>query len=194
MNENGGTATTQRGRRRRKASCRRPPIRSPASRRSTSFPASTRVYLRTATCACRCAASRSGGEPPFDVYDTSGPQGVDPHQGLPKLRQPWIEARIARGDTNLSQMHYARRGDHHAGDAVRRAARERHARVRARRGRARPRDHAGQHQPPRERADDHRPQLPGEDQRQHRQLGGHARRSTRRSTSCAGRSAGAPTR
>jgi phosphomethylpyrimidine synthase len=27
-----------------------------------------------------------------------------------------------------------------------------------------------QHQPPRARADDHRPQLPGEDQRQHRQL------------------------
>jgi thiamine biosynthesis protein ThiC len=30
-----------------------------------------------------------------------------------------------------------------------------------------------QHQPPGTRADDHRPQLPGEDQRQHRQLGGH---------------------
>ena len=58
------------------------------------------------------------------------------------------------------------------------------ARVRARRGRARPRHHPGQHQPPRARADDHRPQLPGEDQRQHRQLGGHARRSTRRSRSC----------
>ena len=47
-----------------------------------------------------------------------------------------------------------------------------HARVRARRGRARPRDHPGQHQPPGIRADDHRPQLPGEDQRQHRQLRG----------------------
>ena len=30
-----------------------------------------------------------------------------------------------------------------------------------------------EHQPRRARADDHRPQLPGEDQRQHRQLGGH---------------------
>ncbi len=69
-----------------------------------------------------------------------------------------------------------------------------HARVRARRGRARPRDHPGEHQPPGVRADDHRPQLPGEDQRQHRQLGGVARRSTRRSRSCAGRRAGAPTR
>ena len=39
--------------------------------------------------------------------------------------------------------------------------------------RARPRDHPGQHQPRRTRADDHRPQLPGEDQRQYRQLRGH---------------------
>ena len=46
-----------------------------------------------------------------------------------------------------------------------------HARVRARRSRARPRDHPEQHQPSRKRADDHRPQLPREDQRQHRQLG-----------------------
>jgi phosphomethylpyrimidine synthase len=38
--------------------------------------------------------------------------------------------------------------------------------------RARPRHHPGQHQPPGIRADDHRPQFPGEDQRQHRQLGG----------------------
>ena len=42
--------------------------------------------------------------------------------------------------------------------------------VRARRGRPRPRDHPLQHQPPGARADDHRPQLPGEDQHQHRQL------------------------
>jgi phosphomethylpyrimidine synthase len=35
---------------------------------------------------------------------------------------------------------------------------------------ARPRHHPGQHQPPRARASDHRPQLPRQDQRQHRQL------------------------
>jgi phosphomethylpyrimidine synthase len=52
----------------------------------------------------------SGGEPPLRVYDTSGPEAVDPRKGLPRRRQPWIDARIARGDTNLSQMHYARRG------------------------------------------------------------------------------------
>ena len=46
-----------------------------------------------------------------------------------------------------------------------------HPRIRAQRNRARPRHHPHQHQPPGIRADDHRPQLPGEDQRQHRQLG-----------------------
>jgi phosphomethylpyrimidine synthase len=52
----------------------------------------------------------SGGEPPVRVYDTSGPESVDPRKGLPGLRQPWIDARIARGDSNFSQMHYAKRG------------------------------------------------------------------------------------
>src|SRR5579871_3542166 len=51
------------------------------------------------------------GEPAIDVYDPAGPRGVDPHVGLPKLRQPWIDKRVARGDTNFSQMHYARRGE-----------------------------------------------------------------------------------
>ena len=61
-------------------------------------------------------------------------------------------------------------GRDHAGDGVHRGARRAAGRVRARRGRARPRDHPVEHQSPRARADDHRPQLPGEDQRQHRQL------------------------
>jgi phosphomethylpyrimidine synthase len=51
------------------------------------------------------------GEPgTLDVYDTSGPRGLDPRQGLPRLRQAWIDAREARGDRNFSQMHYARAG------------------------------------------------------------------------------------
>ena len=74
------------------------------------------------------------------------------------------------------------------------AARIRHARVRARRSGARPRHHPGQHQPSRARADDHRPQLPGQDQRQHRQLGGRPPRWRKRSRRWCGRSAGAPTR
>ena len=44
------------------------------------------------------------------LYDTSGPQGHDPHLGLPQRRVPWIAPRVARGDRNFSQMHYARRG------------------------------------------------------------------------------------
>ncbi len=49
----------------------------------------------------------------------------------------------------------------------------RDAGIRARRDRARPRHHPLQHQPRRTRADDDRPQLPHQDQRQYRQLGRH---------------------
>lgn len=49
-------------------------------------------------------------EPPLDLYDTSGPQGVNPRNGLPKLRKSWIEKRERRGDTVFTQMHYARKG------------------------------------------------------------------------------------
>ena len=55
----------------------------------------------------------------------------------------------------------------------RRDPRLRHPRIRPQRNRPRPRHHPGQHQPPGARADDHRPQLPGEDQRQHRQQRRH---------------------
>ena len=48
----------------------------------------------------------------------------------------------------------------------------RDAGIRARRDRARPRHHPLQHQPRRARADGDRPQLPDQDQRQYRQLGG----------------------
>ncbi len=53
----------------------------------------------------------SGGDPPVRVYDTSGPQGHDVQTGLPRLRKPWVDRRIARGDKNFSQMHYARKGE-----------------------------------------------------------------------------------
>ena len=46
----------------------------------------------------------------FRLYDTAGPQGHDPKDGIPKRRTDWIAPRIARGDTNFSQMHYARKG------------------------------------------------------------------------------------
>jgi phosphomethylpyrimidine synthase len=44
----------------------------------------------------------SGGEPPLRVYDTSGPLGCDPHQGLPKLRRGWI---AERGDVEGAGPH-----------------------------------------------------------------------------------------
>ncbi|HYV41784.1 MAG TPA: phosphomethylpyrimidine synthase ThiC [Thermoanaerobaculia bacterium] len=76
--------------------------------------------------------------PPFRVYDTSGPYTdpevpIDLHQGLPDLRRPWIEARgqyersepvrrnrpglallsprqVRRARGNATQMHFARKG------------------------------------------------------------------------------------
>ena len=76
------------------------------------FPASEKVYVERD--GLRVPVRRihlEGGEPPFEVYDTSGPQGIDPHLGLPKLRKPWIDARAAAEPVgNRSQMHYARRG------------------------------------------------------------------------------------
>ncbi|MBK7757272.1 MAG: phosphomethylpyrimidine synthase ThiC [Deltaproteobacteria bacterium] len=44
------------------------------------------------------------------LYDSSGPQGAHWEDGLPKRRAPWVAPREARGDTNFSQMHYARQG------------------------------------------------------------------------------------
>ena len=35
-----------------------------------------------------------GGETPVRVYDTSGPQDHDVTGGLPKLREPWVRARL----------------------------------------------------------------------------------------------------
>jgi len=76
------------------------------------FPSSEKIYVEAEGLAVPVRRIHlSGGEPSFDVYDTSGPQNVDPHVGLPKLRKPWIEARMRDGDSgNRSQMHYARRG------------------------------------------------------------------------------------
>lgn len=51
----------------------------------------------------------SNGET-FCRYETAGPQGHDINAGIPKLRLPWIDERRGRGDSNFSQMHYARKG------------------------------------------------------------------------------------
>ena len=102
------------------------------------FPASEKIYVERD--GLKVPVRRihlEGGEPPFDVYDTSGPQGIDPHHGLPKLRKPWIDARAVgrAGRQPLADALRAAR-HRHAGDAVRRAARERGAGVCPRRDRA----------------------------------------------------------
>jgi phosphomethylpyrimidine synthase len=75
------------------------------------LPGSTRAFLVDGDIKVPVRRIEVAGEPAVDIYDPAGPRGVDPHVGLPKLRQPWIEKRQARGDTNFSQMHYARRGE-----------------------------------------------------------------------------------
>ncbi len=75
-----------------------------------SFPRSRKIHVGAELRVPMREITLSGGEPPLAVYDTTGPQGCDPRIGLPKRRADWIRAREARGDTNFSQMHYARRG------------------------------------------------------------------------------------
>jgi phosphomethylpyrimidine synthase len=73
------------------------------------LPSSTKVFVEDAGLRVPFREiSLAGGEPPVRVYDTTGPQGHDVHVGLPKLRESWVAAR--RGQPNVSQMHYARRG------------------------------------------------------------------------------------
>ena len=57
--------------------------------------------------------SLGGGESPVRLYDTSGPQGHDARQGLPKLREPWVAPRraAAKAGQPVTQLHYARKGE-----------------------------------------------------------------------------------
>jgi phosphomethylpyrimidine synthase len=73
------------------------------------FPASVRAHKTDGIVAVPVRrVSVGGGEEPVEIYDTSGPQGADPSQGLPGLRQPWIDERGSAD--NVTQMHYARQG------------------------------------------------------------------------------------
>ncbi|HYC54841.1 MAG TPA: phosphomethylpyrimidine synthase ThiC [Candidatus Binatia bacterium] len=75
-----------------------------------SFPRSRKVYHSTEMPVPSREISLSGGEPALRVYDTSGPAQRDVRSGLPALRQNWTQKRLASGDRNMSQMHWARRG------------------------------------------------------------------------------------
>ncbi|MFN2324902.1 MAG: phosphomethylpyrimidine synthase ThiC [Gemmatimonadales bacterium] len=103
---------------------------------SEAFPNSTKAFLEGPG-GIRVPVRRialSGGEPPLDVYDPSGPQDSDARQGLPALRDPWIRARavrevpeadqtlgiampdglkrtVLRGTGPVTQLHYARKGE-----------------------------------------------------------------------------------
>jgi phosphomethylpyrimidine synthase len=74
------------------------------------FPAARRVHVGELRVPFREVAL-AGGNPPVRLYDTAGPQNFSAAEGAPKLRTEWIARRRARGDTNFSQMHYARKGE-----------------------------------------------------------------------------------
>jgi hypothetical protein len=57
---------------------------------TSAFPNSRKVYIGQVPMR---EIALSGGEPPLRVYDTSGPQGHDPREGLPALRREWILSR-----------------------------------------------------------------------------------------------------
>ena len=73
----------------------------PASDFASVYPGSTKVYVDggDGVRVPMREMALSGGEPPLRVYDTSGPQGCDARQGLPKLRRDWI---LSRGDVEAA--------------------------------------------------------------------------------------------
>src|SRR4051794_19469027 len=63
------------------------------------LPASRKLYLEDGEIRVPVREIEvSGDSPPVRVYDTTGPQGYDVRVGLPPLRRPWIERRLARED------------------------------------------------------------------------------------------------
>ena len=85
----------------------------------SAFPNSRKVYIegdRGVRVPMR-EISLSGGEPPLRVPDTSGPQDVDPRDGLPPIRSAWIgERNIRRSNSPLADADLA------AGPALNRAS------------------------------------------------------------------------
>jgi len=97
------------------------------------FPGSTKVYVGEHQVPMREVALTDGNQP-LRVYDTSGPLGIDPEQGLPAKRAQWIADRgdveeteriiplshaltpsslhrkTLCGTGNVTQLHYARKG------------------------------------------------------------------------------------
>src|SRR5471032_2478843 len=89
---------------------------------STAFPHSQKVFVGGAhgVRVPMREIALSDGAASLRVYDTSGPQGHDVKLGLPKLRDPWVDARLrsakASAERNgtgrcVTQLHYARKGE-----------------------------------------------------------------------------------
>ena len=81
---------------------------------STAFPNSRKIHVDGPQ-GVRVPMRRIGlekGASSIDIYDTSGPHGHDVNGGLPKLREPWVGARLkASAERCVTQLHYARRGE-----------------------------------------------------------------------------------
>ena len=82
---------------------------------ATAFPNSTKVFVdgpQGVRVPMREVAL-SKGETSIRLYDSSGPQGHDVKDGLPKLREPWVASRRAasRAGQPVTQLHYARKGE-----------------------------------------------------------------------------------
>jgi phosphomethylpyrimidine synthase len=71
-----------------------------------SFPSSQKVEVGELAVPVREIQLSDGSS--LQVYDTTGPQGLDPREGLPKRREPWMAARA--GDKTPTQLYYARNG------------------------------------------------------------------------------------
>ncbi|HVU95106.1 MAG TPA: phosphomethylpyrimidine synthase ThiC [Puia sp.] len=78
------------------------------------FPASRKIYVPGTVHPLRVAMREiATGDGPVQVYDTSGPYtdpavDIDLERGLSRMREEWIRPR--RGEGNVTQMHYARKG------------------------------------------------------------------------------------
>ena len=80
---------------------------------SSAFPNSKKVYVDGASAPGRAPVrvpmreiALEDGAASIRVYDTSGPQGYDVRDGLPKLRAPWVAGR--QGTVTQSNV-FARR-------------------------------------------------------------------------------------
>ena len=109
----------------------------PSTQRSDygdAYPSSKKVYVEEGRVRVPMREVTLTEGEPVRLYDTSGPLGADPHQGLPDVRREWIAERggvdevrgageapgwvpeglrrpVLRGRHAVTQLHFARRGE-----------------------------------------------------------------------------------